>query len=71
MRHSVAANNGVASLFSNNLTAFLLAAVDAWVLKRLTLDNKADTEMEEKRMHLDIRLCCYVTLVFDKHIAIN
>lgn len=48
MRHSLAANNGMASFLSNSLTQVLFAGTDAWVLKRLTLDNRADTEMQTK-----------------------
>lgn len=48
MRHSFAANRGVTSLFSSNFTPVLLIGMDAWVLKRLTLDNRADTGMGKK-----------------------
>lgn len=47
MRHSLAANNGVMSLFSNTFCPDKAVGKDACVLKRLTLDNKADTEMQQ------------------------
>lgn len=56
IRHSFAANNGVMSLFSSNFTPVQLTEVDlAGVLKRLTLDNRTDTESHTKRtINLDL-----------------
>lgn len=48
IRHSLAANNGVANLFSNNFRPVLLIGADACVLNRLTLLNRADTEKYTK-----------------------
>lgn len=52
MRHSFAASNGV--------TAVLLTETDAWVLKRLTFDNRADTKWKNgiKIISFCIRWLC-------------
>lgn len=62
MRHSLAANNGVVSLLSNSFTLVLFTGTDAWVLKRLTLDNRADTGMQTKSKYNFRWISCYVTL---------